>query len=42
MMTMQMKTVIIDTSIAFQKLSSKYKMYNQKGAAILIKPAQKQ
>ena len=39
---MQMKTVIIDTSIAFQKLSSTYKMYNQKGATTLINPAHTQ
>ena len=39
---MQTISVASDSSIAFQKLSSTYQMYNQKGAAILIKPAQKQ
>ena len=39
---MQTINVAIDSSIAFQKLSSTYQMYNQKGAAILINPAQKQ
>ena len=42
MTTMQMMTVEIDSRIAFQKLSSTYQMYSQKGATILINPAQKQ
>jgi len=39
---MQTINVAIDSSIAFQKLSSIYQMYSQKGATILINPAQKQ
>ena len=39
---MQTIKVAIDSSIAFQKLSSIYQMYSQKGATILINPAQKQ
>ena len=38
---MQTVSTASDVSIAFQKLSSTYQMYNQKGATILIKPAQK-
>ena len=34
--------VTIDTSIAFQKQSSMYQMYSQKGATILMNPAQTQ
>ena len=39
---MQMKTVISDTNIAFQKLSSTYQMYSQKGTTTLINPAHTQ
>ena len=41
-MIMQTINVTIDRSIAFQKLSSTYQMYSQKGATILMSPAQKQ
>ena len=37
-----MIAVIIDNNIAFQKQSSTYKMYSQKGATTLINPAQTQ
>ena len=39
---MQTINVAIDSSIAFQKLSSTYKIYSQKGATILINPAHTQ
>ena len=39
---MQTIAVTIDSSIAFQKISSIYQMYSQKGTMILMIPAQKQ
>jgi hypothetical protein len=39
---MQTIHVTIDSSIACQKLSSTYQMYSQKGATILMNPAQTQ
>ncbi len=39
---MQTASVASDSSIAFQKLSSTYQMYSQKGATILINPAHTQ
>lgn len=38
----QTMAVTIDSSIAFQKLSSMYQMYSQKGATTLVNPAHTQ